>query len=195
LPAYSLCLLLVLMIDKGVALILPHLSFISSRYLLILSYSGILYTLAIALMDSRKPLLIECATSSPSFLGYLRHKSNRVFFFVKLLLMSLGAVLLFLFLLIPHKHIVSLVPILNTDLITAGSLLVFYGIFFYLLFMQSYFLARRNFRPLALSWCLALGVRFISLFSSNLYSYLGLCILSGLAALVPFLFLIKSEAR
>lgn len=189
---HSLAILFVVMIDRIAPNLNPALGFLDARYLLLFSYAGAVYSLGVAVLEPLRPRFFAIAKEVGSFPAFLAATRAR-----KLVLPILGLTVL-------GTCLALAVAVLNgladpksygegaRDVFIGGGLLAFFSQFLLLAYVQMYFLSRREFPAIFLSWAMAFAMRLVALTLPRLDLYLAF---SGLAAVSAIAVLFVIGAR
>lgn len=184
--SHSLAILFVVMIDRVAPSLNPALSYIDARYLLMFSYAGAVYSIGVAVLEPLRPRYFAIAKEVGSFPAFLIATRARTLVLPTLGLTIFGAGLALT--VSAGNGFANPESFSNgtRDVLIGGGLLSFFSLFLLLAYVQMYFLSRREFRAVFLSWAAAFAVRLVALTLPRLDLYLafsGLAAVSAIAAL------------
>jgi len=193
--AHSLAILCVVMIDRIAPILRPALDYVDSRYLLLFSYSGALYSIGVAVLEPLRPRFFRIAKDVDTFFDFLV-ATRSIIITIPIAGMATIGVLLCLGLSTAHGFAdpADFSPVAR-DAFILGGLLSFFALFLFLAYLQMFFLSRREFRAIFVSWAVAFSFRLIALTLPRLDYFLAFSTLSAGGAIVLLLFSGRKQRR
>lgn len=185
---HSLAILFVVMIDRVAPTLNSALRYLDAQYLLLFSYAGAIYSIGVAVLEPLRPRYFAVAKEESSFQGFLAATEAGKIAIPVLAVTAIGAITAFA---VSTRHGFANPESFGhfaRDVLTGGGLLSFFSLFLLLAYVQMYFLSRREFGIIFLSWSAAFFVRLAGLASQRLDLYLAFSNLSAVTAIAVFFF-------
>lgn len=181
---HSAAILFVIMIDRIAPSINSNLDFLDARYLLIFSYSGAIYSLGVAAIEPLRPKYFSIAKEARTFFEFLNFTNSNLFIYPISIFIFILSILFFgisaFYDFSNPKYFYSAAR----DMQICLGLLIFFSFLFLLMYFQMYFLSRREFAPIFISWGLAFAVRLVAFEFSRVDAYLINSIVSSIIAVM-----------
>jgi len=181
---HSSAILFVIMIDRIAPNLNQTLNYLDARYLLLFSYAGAVYSLGVAVIEPLRRRYFSVAKEVDSFATFLAATNARKLVrpIGGIALASTGA-FLGMSVINGFADPTILTPPMR-DIQIISALLAFFALFLLLMYFQMYFLSRREFGPIFLSWGAAFAVRLIALTLPRLDLYLACSVLAAGTAII-----------
>lgn len=189
---HSLAILFVVMIDRIAPSVQTTIGYLDARYLLMFSYAGAIYSIGVAVLEPLRPRYFATAKEVGSLGDFLAATGVRMLALPVLGIMAVSAGTA---LAVSAGHGFADPQDFSKgarDLLIGGGLLVFFSLFLLLAYVQTYFLSRRQFGTIFLSWAVAFAVRLMALTLPRLDLYLAFSSLAAVSAIAVFF---VAEAR
>lgn len=182
--AHSLAILFVIMIDRIAPSLNSDITFIDARYLLIFSYCGAAYTLGMAILEPARARYFRIAKEAKTFSDFFALSGGQK------IAMAIGGISSLSLIVILHvsgsTNFADPADLARAekDLLLTATLLLYFMLFLFLAYAQIYFLSRREFLPIFISWGVAIVLRGAAISSTRLDLYLAASTLSAVAAIL-----------